>query len=489
MTLAGNGRSIHATLLLGAIALLVVVLGCAAVLAYHVAEHEAEEVFDARLATSARVLDVLTAPGLETSGARQPMVITLPSLTGLGPGHEANSIGHFYETKIAFQVFNAAAELLLRSESAPIAPFAPLAAGFSTQRFEDGEWRVFAMKSAGSWIQVAERIDIREELCTTFALISVTPFVAGIPLLLLLLSLLIRYGLAPLSELARRIERREPASLEPVTLRRSPAEIAPVVTALNGLFKRVHDALARERRFTAAAAHELRTPLAALKLHAENAWRAASESERKTSLDRMAAAMRKTQRLAVQMLAFSRASAPTDPALRSVSLRTVVEDAIEESQPQMAARGTRLAMTCEPDDAAFEVRGDRDKLSSLVGNLLENAIRYGPQKGLVRVALAVTARGVTLAIEDEGPGIEPGLRERVFESYFRAPGNVEEGTGLGLAIVKEIAIQHGASIDVDDAPGGRGARITVRFSPVDAGAPGRRDREEMVVASDSWETS
>ena len=474
--MSGAGRSIHATLLWGAIPLLAVVLAVVAVLAYLAGEHEAEEVFDARLATSARVLDALLAREPVPLDA-QPLVISLPWPLDAVNEDTPTKLGHFYETKIAFQVLGEGSRVLMRSASAPGSPFAPLTPGFSNHALDDGKWRVFVLQSGERWIEVAERLDIREELCTMLALTSVTPLLLGIPALLLLLSLLIRYGLAPMSELAHRIERREPASLDPVRLSRTPAEIAPVVRALNGLFARVHDAVARERRFTAAAAHELRTPLAALKLHAENAARASNDAERHASLARMGAALRRTLRLAEQMLAFSRASAAPEvaPSAR-VSLRSVVLGVVDECSARMGRRGNRLELSLTPEGDDFIVRGDHDKLASLATNLVENAIRYGPQGSTIRVELACNEDGaVTFAVADQGPGIDPQYRERVFESYFRINESADEGTGLGLAIVSEIAQQHDASVTVAEGDGGRGTRMIVRFPAPVAGA-GKRSQ-------------
>jgi two-component system sensor histidine kinase QseC len=248
-----------------------------------------------------------------------------------------------------------------------------------------------------------------------------------------------------------------------------------VVRALNGLFGRVHDALARERRFTAAAAHELRTPLAALKLHAENAARATAETDRQASLARMGAALRRTLRLVEQMLAFSRASAaPEDVPASLVSLRSVVLGVLDEGSARMAHRGNRLELSLAPEKDDFMVRGDHDKLASLVANLLENAIRYGPERGRIGMELTCNEDGaVTLAVVDEGPGIDPRYRDRVFESYFRINETADEGTGLGLAIVSEIAKQHGATVTVADGDGGKGTRMVVRF-PVPADVRRRR---------------
>lgn len=450
-------RSIRAQLLTGTVAALLAVLGAVGWLSFEGSAEEAHELFDARLATSARVLEALVARQLEKATVSVPIEIALP-----GPleaaGHDTpGPLGHYYETKIAFQVRDRAGRLLARSASAPDAPFAPLAAGFGTRPFDGRDWRVFSLHAGEVWIQVAERDDVRGELAEKLAFASVAPLLAGIPLLLVLLGLLIRFGLDPLSALAREVASRRPGSVAPLRLARTPEEILPLVEALNGLLARVRDALERERRFTADAAHELRTPLAALKVHAQNAARAPSPAEREASLQRMLIGLERTIYLAEQMLAYSRAAAPGEAA--RVALAPLVAEAVEAVQPRAAER--RVAIGMRSADAA--VRGERHKLSSLVTNLLDNAVRYGPEGGRVEVELRRAGDAVTLAIEDAGPGIPPDLRDRIFESYYRIPGTAGTGSGLGLAIVREIAEAHGARVTIDTPAAGRGTRVTVRF--------------------------
>jgi two-component system sensor histidine kinase QseC len=303
---------------------------------------------------------------------------------------------------------------------------------------------------------------VRDELAGKLALAAVAPLIAGILLLLVLIALLLRYGLAPLAELAQRIRGREPGSLAPIALARSTAEIEPVLEALNGLLERVQSAIARERRFTADAAHELRTPLAALKVHAQNAVRATSEAERRASLERMMAGLERAIRLAEQMLALSRAAARA-PAAEPVSLRQAVEDALEDVLPTLKGRGIRVSVAGEPPESELLVQGERDKLATLARNLLDNAARYSPPGSTVRVEIASRDGATRLSVSDEGPGIAPELRERVFESYYRIPGAAGDGSGLGLAIVREIAAQHGATVRLEDGERGRGTRVVVSF--------------------------
>jgi two-component system, OmpR family, sensor histidine kinase QseC len=359
-------RSTRAVLLGGSIAVLIAVLGAAAWIGYDASEDEADELFDARLATSARVLAALysTQPPRLASGT--PIIVAFPAPLEGAPHDEAGPLGHYYETKIAFQVIDAQGRLVMRSASAPETPYAPLAPGFSTQK----NWRVFTLRSGEVWVQAAERDDVRGELAGKLALAAVAPLVAGIPLVLLLLTLLIRYGLAPLADLAKRIARREPGSLAPIRLARSTAEIQPVLDELNALLERVQSAIARERRFTADAAHELRTPLAALKIHAQNALRATSEAERRASLERMMAGLERAIRLAEQMLAFSRAAARA-PAAEPVSLRQAVEDALDNLLPTLKERGIKVSVAGAAPESEPLVQGERDKLATLARNLLE----------------------------------------------------------------------------------------------------------------------
>jgi signal transduction histidine kinase len=237
-----------------------------------------------------------------------------------------------------------------------------------------------------------------------------------------------------------------------------------VLDALNGLLGRLTSALERERRFTADAAHELRTPLAGLKVHAQNAARAASPAERQASLDRMLVALDRTIRLAEQMLAYNRAAATAaQPERKPVSLRQLAGEAIETLQPRIAARRLRVTMTCTPADGTAEVQGDRQKLASLVGNLLDNAARYAPDGSAIDVVLRAERGGVTLEVVDQGPGIPEDLRARVFESYYRIPGTAGGGSGLGLAIVREVARAHGARVEIRAGRGGQGTAVVVTF--------------------------
>ena len=459
-----TARSIRALLLVGTSVTLLAVLGAAAWLSYTGSEEEAQELFDARLATSARVLEVLVARQVEKATVAAPIVIKLPGPLEAQHHDTPGPLGHYYETKIAFQVHDGGGRVLARSASAPDVPLAPLDAGFTTLPISGQDWRVFTLRAGDAWVQVAERDDVRGELAAKLAFAAAAPLLAGIPLLLVLLSLVIRHGLAPLSALAHQVAARRPGSVAPFTLARNPAEIAPLVEALNGLLARVRDALERERRFTADAAHELRTPLAALKVHGQNAARASTSAERETSLKRMLQGLERTVYLAEQMLAYSRAAAPGDASrVERVALSPLLREALEGIQPRVQERRCKVEIAVDPAAAEAAANGDRQKLLSLVTNLIDNAVRYGPEGERVGVSLRREGAAAVLSVSDEGPGIPFELRERVFESYYRIPGTGGSGGGLGLAIVREIAEAHGARVAIEDGPGECGTRVVVRF--------------------------
>jgi two-component system sensor histidine kinase QseC len=314
---------------------------------------------------------------------------------------------------------------------------------------------VFVLQSGDVWIQVAERADAREELAAKLGWATGAPLLVGLVIVLLLTGLLIGYGLAPLSELAERISARRPQDDQPLSLSRVPAEILPVLRALNGLFERVRNTLERERRFIDSAAHELRTPLAALRIHAQNARRADDDGQRDKSLDHLLEGVARTVHLTEQMLAHGRAGRMAGET--AVSLRDVVRDAVMQRRPGIEASGHLLELAACDDDCSLIA--DPTGLSSVVGNLIDNAQRYAPAGTAIRVTLARSGGDALLSVTDAGPGIPVELRERVFEPYYRIPGSAGSGTGLGLAIVREVLERLGGRIALQDGPAGIGTCV------------------------------
>jgi len=468
-----SARSIRARLLIGILLSLLIILGIAAWGSYTVSKHESEEIFGARLATSARVLDALVAKQVEHATLAKPIVVALPRELEEGMGDHGSALGHAYETKIAFQVWRNDGVLLARSTSAPAQPFGPNEGGFSLRQVEGEPWQVFVLQSGNTWIQVAEKNEVREELMHDLGVAVMTPLIAGAIVLLIVVNLLVVYGLAPLRELAQRIQTRAPDALGEIEMQAVPREVAPVMGALNDLLARLRLAFEHERRFTDAAAHELRTPLAALKIHADNLSRAHSEAEREQSLGKLRSGLDRAIRLAEQMLAFSRAqNAAADEEREPLPLADLLREAVAGHEPLRRARSQRVALTTNGTDATAVILAEPTKIRRLIGNLLDNASAYAPHGSEIGIDLSLDAHGVVLRIANAGEPIPTELRERVFEPYYRVPGSPSDGSGLGLAIVREIASQHGATVELTSATATSGTVVTVRFPRAMPADPG-----------------
>ncbi len=446
--------SIRQQLVVGFTVVLITVLAASGIAAYYESRHEVEELFDAELATSARVLQSLIDPELMPDPRGGPVVFeTFPEMVaheegvGHAEGEEAQPLGHKYEKKLALQVWDSEARLLARSQTAPTSALAPLIRGYSTQQFGGYQWRVFSLYGNARWYQVAERGDIRDELSREIALHTILPLLIAVPVTIVLLLIVIRRSLKPLDALAADVGTREAHHLSPVALRSLPRELQTVVDAVNGLFGRLSAAFERERLFAADAAHELRTPLAALSVHAQNAQTAQNEDQRAESMSKMSAGLARTTHVVEQLLALSRVE-PTaaDGRWENVDLAVVVEGVISEQKEYAASKD--MTLTAMLTERAV-VRGNRILLTLLVGNVLDNALRYTPAGGNVEVRVAQDSDAIVLSVSDDGPGIPQALRFRVFDRFVRLTGRHEEGSGLGLSIVRRIADLHKASISIN----------------------------------------
>ncbi|MDH3638740.1 MAG: hypothetical protein OES09_09780 [Gammaproteobacteria bacterium] len=258
-----------------------------------------------------------------------------------------------------------------------------LADGYTTQRFGGYQWRVFSLYGRSRWYQVAERGDIRDELSREIALHSILPLLIAVPVMVVLVLIVIRRSLAPLDDLASDVGEREANYLSPVVIRRLPKELQTVVDALNGLFDRLIRAFDRESRFAADAAHELRTPLSALSIHAQNAQNAQDEKQRADSMKKMQIGLERTTHVVEQLLALCRVE-PTAASgeWEDVDLSAIVNRVMSELQDLADSKSMNLICNLE---AHTMVRGNRTLLSLLVRNVLDNALRYTPSGGRIRL--------------------------------------------------------------------------------------------------------
>jgi len=299
-----------------------------------------------------------------------------------------------------------------------------------------------------------------------------------LPLAVLLVWLALVRGIRPLNELERRIRARKPDDLSPIEESFIPQEVAPLVSSINDLLTRLKVSLGAQKRFLADAAHQLKTPLAGLRMQADLAQRETDPMELRGSLQQIARASTRATHTVNQLLALARAETTgrTLPSAR-IDLAQLVTEVVRDSVPRALDQGTDFGFE-GPDTMpqACIMQGNPTLLQEMVRNLVDNAIHYSGRSGVVTArVLADHVRGVQiLQVEDDGPGIPAGERELVMQPFYRALGTNVEGSGLGLAIVREIAQQHGATVSMEDAYPDRvkrGLRVLVRFEPKTAKTP------------------
>ncbi len=327
-------------------------------------------------------------------------------------------------------------------------------------------WRTFSVATPARVIQVAQPLQTRRRLAAGAALRSVAPLLFIAPALALVVWWLAARALAPLQRVADGVRARDEQSLQPLPGEGLPDELAPLVGALNGLLRRLGDALGAQRAFVADAAHELRSPLTALKLQMQLLRRAPDAAARAAAVEALTAGIERAARLVEQLLTLARAEPGALHAAPAwLDLRDVVRTAVAETMPYAASRGTSIALLA---DAPVPLRGDAAALTALARNLADNAVRYAPQGARVEVRVALDGATPRLQVDDSGPGIAPAQRERVFDRFYRDAASDESGSGLGLAIVRSVAERHGATVALDASPLG-GLRVTLRFAPTGKG--------------------
>jgi two-component system OmpR family sensor kinase len=334
--------------------------------------------------------------------------------------------------------------------------------GFSTVGTSEGRWRVFGVQAETRVIQVAQPMSVRQDRAAGLALETLKPFALLLPALALLIWFAVGHALQPLERLTALVGARRVEALDPLAEAGLPREVRPLVAALNELLARLRAALERERAFMADAAHELRTPLTALHLQAGVLARASDESERRAAMDTLAAGVQRAIHLIEQMLALARQEPRAEAVRVPVRLDDLARETVAELVPLADAGGIDLGVSAAP---AVSVAGDPEALRTLLRNLVDNAVRYTPPGGRVDVAVAAGSggEGARLVVSDDGPGIAPEERVRVFDRFYRRAGTRPPGSGLGLAIVKAIADAHGARVSLGDGLGGRGLTATVSF--------------------------
>lgn len=301
----------------------------------------------------------------------------------------------------------------------------------------------------------------RNEVAAEIAGQLLKPILFALPALAVLLVIAIGLALAPLRQLARDVAARAPDRLDPLPVETLPTEVAPLVIRLNSLFSGINRARQNERRFTADAAHELRTPLAALKAQAQVALASVDAVERQRALNQILAGCDRATHLVQQLLTLARLDPHASGSqAQTCDLHALAGAAVAEAAQFAWSKKVEIDLAEGP---AVELAGHAGLISILLRNLVDNAIRYSPEGGSVHVRAACDGAEATLTVTDQGPGIPAGERDKVGQRFYRILGSGETGSGLGLSIVKQIAELHGASISLDEGKQGAGLSVTVRF--------------------------
>jgi two-component system OmpR family sensor kinase/two-component system sensor histidine kinase QseC len=332
--------------------------------------------------------------------------------------------------------------------------------GYADLSLRGQAWRAYGLQTADGVIQIAQPVRVREGLARAAAERVVIPLILLLPIMIGAVAWIVSRGLLPLRFVTTEVQRRDARSMAPLNTHDLPLEIEPLVSELNRLLERLQRAFAVQRAFISDAAHELRSPLTALRLQLQLLDRAPDEPARIEARSRLGAAVERAIHLVEQLLALAR-SEPQDasPGFDTVDLSAVAAEGISDAHELALSRHIDLGLDPAPN---LTVRGDREALRVLVRNLVDNAVRYTPPHGSVQVRSRATPAEAVLEVTDTGPGIAPADRERVFDRFYRRAAAQESGTGLGLAIVKAITERHGARIALSEAPGG-GLRATLSF--------------------------
>jgi two-component system, OmpR family, sensor histidine kinase QseC len=445
-------RSLQGRLLALVLATVSVVWLAASAFSWWEAQHELDELLDGHLAQAASLLVVQRVH--EAGDDEDDERVDAPML-------------HRYGPKVAFQVWHEG-RLSMRSSNAPAEPMARTRRGFETVSMNGEPWRVFATTGAKRDIQVyvAEQLESRNSILHGMLGGLLGPMLIALPLMALLLWWAVRRGLVPLHRIGLAIAQREPRALQPIAAdagdENMPSELAPLVGALNGLFERIATMLDSERRFTADAAHELRTPIAAIRAQAQVAQGAGGDEEgRQHALVATLAACDRATRLVEQLLTLARLESSADGPGDAVDLSHVAREVLAELAPAALARGQAIELDA---DDAVPVRGSATLLSVLVRNLADNALRYSPDAARVVVTVGLSQGRPVLTVDDSGGGLSDTQQQRLGERFFRVLGTAASGSGLGWSIVRRIAAVHRAEVSTGRSAALGGLSVRVAFA-------------------------
>lgn len=422
-------------------------------IAYRTALHDADQIFDYHMQQMA--LSLRSGTPLSNTEAQQRLEAQnegTPAAPGSGPGTDDMVVQMWSPDGV--QVFHSVSRAKLPQRAV---------LGFSNVKANNTVYRVFSIQTANQTVQVAQDLAVRRNMAGNLALRTLGPIAVMMPILMLVVWWVVSGSLEPVARVRSQVASRQADDLSPVSDTGLPDEVRPLVQELNLLFGRVKTAFDAQQSFVADAAHELRTPLAALRLQAQSLERAESLDARKLAVSRLTAGIDRATRMVEQLLVLARqeASAATGAVTRPVDLADLARRTVADLAGVAAAKGVDVGV--QQADAA-SVEGQPDALQILLRNLVDNAIKYTPSGGTADISVRTEPGKIVVSVEDSGPGIPPEERERVFDRFYRVAGSEAAGSGLGLAIIKAIAERHGAQLALGQSErlGGLAASVTFK---------------------------
>ena len=451
----GGGWSLRGRLLALLAVLVAGLMVVGTAIMYLQAQQASQQMYDESLRQSGELLLQLAAHEVEEHGPK--LGETLFKLeTQPGPFH------------LHYQIWTDE-HRAYRTAEAPDKPWLALGqSGFGWAEVNGETWRAYALETAGGHVQmqIAESLQYRQALPNAIlgrmAASLVLLLALGVPLI----AWILRESFSGVQRVARSVAARSASDLQPVDAAPLPREVAPLIGGLNRMLAKVRAQVENERRFTADAAHELRTPLASIRLNAQLMQGAPSPEALREAAGDLLAGVDRSSRLIEQLLALARLDGGQERLqnFEAFDLAQLLAKQLPEQERLAGRRGVQVGLQA----GTARVRGDRELLAVLLRNLVDNAIRYGGAGGQVAVTSRMAGEQAELSVSDTGPGIAPEERARIFERFYRIEGTAEYGSGLGLSIVRRVADLHGAQVELREGAGGRGTEFIVRFPPTAA---------------------
>lgn len=437
------------------------------------AEHEINEIFDAQLAQEARIIQnsflsnlTFDDPTLIQSLLDSNTVI-IPQAHGETDDVQSQ-YGHSYERKVAFQIWHRDKGLLMRSLSAPSQALSeqglvPAMRGFEDVKYNNETWRVFSLwdNEEKILVQTAENQEIRSEMVHEISEQLLSTSLFFLPVLVIVVVFAVYTGLSPLRLLETQIRQRHPENLEKIDISHVPKEISGMGTALNNLLGRIKQTLDKERQFTDDAAHELRTPLAALKTQTQVALRSTSNTDRENALNQILLGVDRTAHLVQQLLNLSRiGNERISMETGQHGLHQAITSVLALQAHNLGEKNIEVRLD---DSEEIMIEADPGILGMLLVNIIDNAIKYSPDNSALEISIARQKQHSCVTIRDHGPGIAEELQHRVFDRFYRISGNQAPGCGLGLSIAQRCAQLLHATIEMSTPDTGTGLQVSICF--------------------------